>query len=349
MSKAGAFILERPAVVLTAIISVAIIVGQLGPWLLANMLANDFSVYWRAANGPLSSVYSPDFRFPFSSAPTMLIWISPLAAVPMWPAYLVWTCVSVAAIAWACKPYLEREELWFLMASPPVTICLFTGQIAILLTAMMLWSFGTSKRLGAGICLGVIATIKPQLVLFVPLLLLLRCDWRAFVGSAATFTIFVALTIVLYGPDVWSDWMMSMEHFRTFLHREGVISGAISPAAVAEFWGLPTLPFLLGGIVVGGWLVYRYRRSGPIELVATTAIASLLASPYGMNYDLVAVAPFLILAIFRGSIVSVVPISSALPSLALVLASFELVRSVDKSSSPERLPDQSETGLPAGG
>jgi hypothetical protein len=314
------FIREKPAVALTAVVSATIIIGQLGSWLLAGMLANDFGVYWRAANGPMSSIYSSEFRF------------TPLAHLPFWPAFIIWSSLSVISIIWACRPHLNREELLFLLTCPPMTICLFTGQVSIVLAALLLWSFRTPNRIAAGIGIGVIATVKPQLVLLVPLLLLLRSDWKALSSSAVTFVVFVLLSIALLGLDLWIEWKASMENFRAFLHREGVINGTITPAAIADKWGMPTLPFWIGGIALGAWLVFRCRRADPVAATAVTTIASLWAAPYGMNYDLAAAAPFLILTIFQGRITSVIAISSAMPALALPMSSFEIVRTVKQSA-----------------
>ena len=328
MTRVGALILARPAVTIAIIVSAVMLVGQVGVWILNDAIATDFSVYWRAANGSLSEVYSPAFEYPFPYAPTMLLWIAPLASISMWPAFILWGVLSLAALMWTCKRYLSPHELWLLALCPPMTNCLFTGQVSIALAALMLWSFGTKNRLAAGIGLGIVATIKPQLVLMAPLLLLLRSDWRAIAGSAASFVCVVSLSVALFGPSLWSEWLASMDNFRAVLSHEEIIRGVMTPAGAAEYWGFPPLPILCLGIVVGGWLVHRCRGASPLETTAVVATASLLAAPYGLIYDLAAIAPFLIWSIFRGRIASAVAISAAAPPVPLALTAFELVRRV---------------------
>lgn len=348
MRRVAALILARPSVAVAVIVSAVFLIGLITVWILGDAIANDFSVYWRTANGQLSEVYSPSFEYPFPYAPTMLLWIAPLKLVPLWPAFVAWFAINIAALRCATRTYLNSGELWLLVCCPPLAYSLLTGQVSVVLATLMLWSFGTKNRLLAGIVLGVVATIKPQLVLFAPLLLLLRFDWRAIAALAATFIFVVVLSIALFGQNLWSEWMDSMDNFRGVLNREAIIKAAMTPVAAAENWGLPPLPFLLVGIVAGGWLVYRCRKAGALETTAAVAAASLLASPYGLIYDLAAVAPFLVWSIFRGGITAAVAISAVAPPLPLLLTCLELVRRV-RHSSPAASAEHHRTMLPRAG
>jgi len=327
-----AVIRQHPAVFIAIVVSAVMLIGRVGVSILSDSIGNDFGVYWRTANGSLTAVYSAGFEYPFPYAPTMLLWIAPLRMVAMWPAFIFWVCISVVAILWASRTYLTRKELWLLSLCPPVTSCIVTGQVSAVLAAMMLWSFATKNRLSAGIALGAVATIKPQLVLFAPLLLLLRSDWRALWGSAATFALLILLSIILFGARLWPEWISSMDNFRSVLSIEAVINAGMSPATAAERWGLPPLPFILFGVVAGGWLICRSRAFGPLESTAAVATASLLAAPYGLIYDLTALSPFLICSVFKRRVTSALAISTAASPLPLVLAGYELARFSRKSA-----------------
>lgn len=206
-------------------------------WAVTGSLSNDFSVYWRTANTPVDWAYWPGYHYPFPYLPTMLLWISPLKLVPMWSAFVAWVGFSAWALYRAARPYMERRQLWLLLACPAVINGLLTGQVSTAMAALMLWSFGNKNRVAAGIALGVVASVKPQLVIMVPLMLLLRRDWRGLVGSAVAFLFLVGLSTLLFGADIWSAWGSSLAEFRTRLTEIEIINVGSTPAAVAESWG----------------------------------------------------------------------------------------------------------------
>lgn len=320
-----AFILTRPALTIAIIVSALALIGLFGVWLFTGSIGNDFGVYWRTANLPVFWAYWHGFKYPFPYMPTMLLWIAPLKAIPFWPAYFMWAAVSILALVAAARPYLSRPELWLLVLSPALTNGLMTGQVSAMMAALLIWALATRNRYAAGIAFGIVASIKPQLAVMVPLLLLLRQDWRAIGSSAATFALLVVASTMLFGGDIWNTWIGSLPEFRFRLEIMG-ISG-ISPAAVADGFGLNPLPFLVLGGGLGVWLVYACRNMPPIETAAAIGTASILAAPYALTYDLAVIAPFLVCAVFRKSVVAAVGLSGVVPPLPLVLSGFLLVRS----------------------
>lgn len=162
-----------------ALMSVALLVGYYGAW----KFGNDFGVYWRTANNPVELAYSPGWLYPFPYAPTMLLWVSPLSLVPKWPAFFAFIICSAAAFVFACRPYLPKAAIALILITSPFLRGMFTGQVCAILAALMLWACGSKNRIAAGIAFGVIASIKPQLVLMAPLMLALNRDWRAFESS----------------------------------------------------------------------------------------------------------------------------------------------------------------------
>lgn len=333
--RAANFIVGQPALALAIIMSALGIIG-LGVWYgMQNSFATDFSVYWRTANEPVTMAYAPRDELPFPYAPTMILWVSPLSGIPMWPAFGLWVLVSVYALVKACRLYLSNKETWLALANPIVFYGLATGQVSAFLAAALLWAVGTSNRLLGGCGLAVIASIKPQLVLFAPLLLLLRRDWRALWASAIAFVGLVALSVIAFGIAPWFEWVASMTNFHRVLVDQNVFAVAATPAGAAERWGLSPLPFLVLGAVVGCWLIVKCRNRGPLEASAAIAAASLLAAPYALTYDLAAIVPFLVWMIFRGSIASAVAVGGPLHPIPLILTSIELVRPFQPRTIPE--------------
>lgn len=289
--------------------------------------SNDFSVYWRAANQPLEQVYFWKGRFPFPYAPTMLLWISPLSVIPKWPAYFLFGGISVTAFVLACRPYLPKAAIALAMISPPFVRGIFTGQVCALLGALLIWACGTRNRLAAGIALGIIATIKPQLVLMAPLMLALNKDWRAWWSALGAFLFIVLLSLVIFGPARWPEWAGSMDHFRSALIETRAIRIGVSPAAVAERFGYPPLPFLFLGTLGGALIVYLCRFAEALEKAAAIALGSILAAPYALAYDLTPIMPLLALAVFRGRILAAFGMGYPTPPIPVIISVYELLSS----------------------
>ena len=288
--------------------------------------ANDFVVYWDTAHKPLSEVYEHRPRYPFPYMPTMLLWIKPLSLVDALPAYVFWIAVSALTFTWATRKYLTMGQNLLALISRPVLFCLATGQVSVFLAGIMLWAFGTSRKAWAGVALGLIASIKPQLVLLAPLLLLLRRDFRMTVAAGASFTATVLAALLAFGDQPWVDWLESLDNFRAVMNAGEGLRDVPGLAGQAERAGYPPLPFMLFGLAFGSWLVYRCRNLGALEVTAAVATASIFAAPYSMTYDLVAVVPFLAVMAFRNRITAAVALTALFHPLAIFLSSFELLR-----------------------
>jgi len=100
----------------------------------------------------------------------------------------------------------------------------------------------------------------------------------------------------------------------------------------------------LNGIVIAGFLiiallcvtgVYSFRKSPPQEQAVAVVAFSLLASPYALSYDIVALAPFAAAVILRDrswrGLLGAVTYTAALGPLSLlsaILSSYPGVRGV---------------------
>lgn len=306
-----------------------------------NLFGTDFSVYWRTANQTATAAYLPHAMLPFPYAPTMLLWISPAPILRQQPAFFLFVAVSISVVVLACRRHLTPVETGLVLFSPPVITGLITGQVSIMLAALMLWAVTTNRRIVAGVALAVIASIKPQIVLLAPLMLLVNRDWRAIASSLLCFLFLIFASIVIFGWQRWPEWIASMSNFRSVLDAGNVLNIAATPASAAEHYGIWPLPFLVGGIVVGIWLTYQCRNSPPLAKCAAIAAASMLSAPYAMSYDLAAITPFLVYATFRGSLGSAVGLAGIWHPIPLVLA----VLSLRKTGSAERI-DQSRLSGP---
>ena len=292
--------------------------------------ATDFNVYWQTANAPFSMAYELRDHYPFPYMPTMLLWIRPLSLIPMVTAFTLWVAISAVVFTWVNRKYLTAGENALALIASPVVFCLLTGQVSVFLAAVMLWAFGSSHKICCGIALAVVASIKPQLVLMAPLLLLFRKDLQTFIIAAASFGTIIVIALIAFGFQPWADWLNSLPHFRNVLTSDGVIRAAASPAGFAEKTGQEPLPFLMIGILFGVWLVYRCRDLGPVETTAAVGTASIFATPYALTYDLAAISPFLAASVMRGRITSALALASILHPLPIILSAYELLRKANR-------------------
>lgn len=290
----------------------------------ADKFANDFGVYWRVVRQPLEHIYSWAGNYPFPYAPTMLLWIQPLALIPKWPAYFLFIIVSVAAFVLACRPYLSKGAIALILVTRPFLRGIFTGQVCAILAAGTLWACGTKNRIAAGVAFAVMGSIKPQLIWMAPLMLLLNKDWRALgSGAAASFLILVS-TVTFFGPDRWAEWLASMDHFKQALVNINAFHIGVTPAMWAEWWGLPPLPFMVAGGFAGAALVYACRDMEPLEKCTAIVAGSLLGAPYALDYDLVALFPFLAMIVMKGRMFAVIGLTGTLNPLPLLVVAYEL-------------------------
>lgn len=283
-------------------------------------LGMDFAAYWRAAHQTAVEAYAPGQALQFPYLPTMLMWISPLALIPFWPAYLLFVAVSLTAFVLASRPYLSRLQIFVAVASPPIINGISVGQCSVVLAAALLWACGARNRIAAGIVLGFIASIKPQLVLLAPALLLVRRDWRAFWAAGVTWVAAILASLVFLGIGAWRAWFSFLPQYHSVLMAHQRIGMAISPSFAAQYLRLPAMPFAIMGIVLGIGLIWTARRSTPLAQCAVIACASLLSAPYAMIYDLAPIIPFLTVEIWAASFVAALAMSGGLAPISLMLA-----------------------------
>ena len=250
--------------------------------------AVDFAVFWRAVHAV--HPYATNEQ-PFVYPPTALLWFSPLKLVDVWPGYLIWTAVSVMVFAAAALWLYGRGATALAIISPAMSVGLIPGQTSLIAAAVLFAAFATECRLCRGVLLGALLTFKPQLAVVAPLFLIVRRDWHALAWMMLTALLLALATTVLFGAEVWSDWMRAIPAFQQIVTHRGLSMSAVSPAAFASSIGLPSLPLLLLGCAAALAIALKSGRLNDGERAAMIATASLFAAPYALRYDLIAIAP----------------------------------------------------------
>ncbi len=240
--------------------------------------------------------------------PIFLLLATPIALLPYGLALAVWQISSFALYLSVIGIIVRRMRIrvdairatWLPVAAafPAVFINLGHGQNGFLTAGL----FGAAllalakRPVLAGILFGVLA-YKPQLALVVPIALLAAGQWRAVIAAGVTVMALVAITSLLFGPDLWIAFAASTETSRKLLLEQGDVGFAKlqSVFAAARMWGgsIP-LAYAVQGLVSAAAIcgtAWTWHSAGHRDVkAALLVVATLLASPHVLDYDLVILA-----------------------------------------------------------
>jgi hypothetical protein len=268
-----------------------------GPYDLAVQHAREQAIFGAA---------TPFFIFPYP--PFFLLLAGALALMSYPLALAVWQGATLALYLLSVRAILStrdaaRDPLWLLFAAafPAVFINLGHGQNGFLTAALFGLALATFERrpLIAGLLFGLLA-YKPQLGMMIPLVLLATGQWRVIAAAGVTIAIMALVTLIAFGPDVWHAFYISTEVTRATLLEYGDISWykMQSVFAAVRLWhGSVALAYLIQGAVtlaVAASLAWLWRSKARYALkAAALPLATLLATPFCFDYDLMLLAPAL--------------------------------------------------------
>lgn len=251
----------------------------------------------------------PDF-WPYLYPPSFLFVAMVLAAMPYLAGWLIWMGVTLGAYVAAMRTIMPGGFAVFLaVAFPAVYSNFLHGQNGFLIAALFAGALGAlsgKRMILAGVLFGLIS-IKPQYGLLIPLALAAAGQWRAFAGAAASVIALAALPTIAFGVDVWTGFFETMRLARIEVMETGAIGfeKIQSAFAQARMLGAP-IPFAYAiqavTSIAAGAMVLRLWRGRAHDDVkgAGLVIASALATPYAVDYDLVILAPAMALLIRDG-------------------------------------------------
>ena len=133
--------------------------------------------------------------------------------------------------------------------------------------------------------------------MLIPFALAAGGHWRAFAAAAAAALAIAGLSWAELGTETWSAFIDSTKFTRTVVLEEGDTGWhkLVSVFAAARLLGAPVaLAYTAQGaaaLAALGLVVWGWRRRAPLALKSALLVAAaLLATPYGMDYDLVVLA-----------------------------------------------------------
>lgn len=268
------------------------------------------------------AIFGPDTPFFGWHYPPFLMLVSaPLAMLPYLPALALWQVATLlsylgmlalllrdTARAEGAAPVPTRLWLLLALASPAGFVNIFHGHNGFLTAALI----GTAlvlldrRPILAGVLIGLLA-YKPQFGMLIPLVLIATGRWRSFVSAGLTVMALTALATLLFGVEIWRAFIASMPFTQTVVLEQGgtgwhKIQSVFSwvrmwgGSVALAYWIQGAVTVALAATLV--WL-WRSRAATPLK-AAALIVAAILATPYSLDYDFVALAPAIALLAVHG-------------------------------------------------
>lgn len=231
---------------------------------------------------------------PWTYPPQFALVLAPLAFVPGWAAYFLFTAVTLAAYLMTLRAVAGNNfALVLVVFFPAIAITIAIGQNGFLTGALIgLVCINAERRpLLAGIALGLMV-IKPHLAVAAGIYMLLTRRWPAVLTAAIVVVASSLVCTLAFGLQIWVAWLGSIREAAGFLE-EGryqlfrMISayaalyktGLPAPAA---FWG----QMAMAGLALAAVALAVARGPSPRFALGIVAVASVMISPYAYDYDL---------------------------------------------------------------
>lgn len=233
------------------------------------------------------------YIFFWSYPPHVVLFTWPFGLMPYLAAYAAWCIGGLALFAVAARAGgITARTLPFVVLAPAVAANVFSGQNGFLTAALLIGGLTALERrpILAGILFGIL-TVKPQLGLLLPVMLLLTGRWRTIAAAAATTAALVALTAALFGPDIWIECLTKTGPQQVRLLQ--TMGFHLMPSAFAGMrqMGLPVdaawaVQAVQSAAALAATAWTFWRRRDPTLSLALLVTATFLFTPYSYYYDL---------------------------------------------------------------
>lgn len=249
------------------------------------VVALDFEVFWRAAGEPLSDIYRPK-DMPFAYPPTALLLFFPLRFVELETGFIIWTFLSIGMFAYGVAKICGPLTASISLLSTAAILGLVLGQVTMLLAGLAFLALSLPP-FACGVVLAFVAVVKPQLMLFAPLVFLMRRDWIILAGIVVGGLVFLLLSVGLFGFHIWRDWFSAASSLVS-----SSVPSLITPSGQAAYRGIPEMPVWVASVALSAAAVFAWsNKIDDAKLIALIVATSVVASPYGHAHDTIAIIP----------------------------------------------------------
>jgi len=268
--------------------------------------AEEFQIIGQQSAVRLPNLYGPQvallfvpltrFSFPVAAR----IWVTLSLLVYCGCIYaVVKTCSSLA-------PYSAIVAI-AAVAYPPLFHFFVRGQVSALVLACFTaaWlAFRSDRDWLAGIALGLLI-FKPQFLVAVPLVLLLARSWISFATLAGAASAQLVLTWACFGLAVMRSYFDALSHIPRWIGTVELNLAPIQMHSLRSFWSLlipwPNVAFplyVVSSIALVSIAAATWKSSSRLTLrFAALTIAAVLVNPHLFVYDLLVLAPALLLLV----------------------------------------------------
>ena len=292
----------------------------------------------RAMEQSLFGVATPFYSFAYP--PVFLLIMEPLARLPYLPALALWQGLSLLLYLAAM---LRLRTVWgndlpggapfiaVALAFSAVFVNLIHGQNGFLIAALfaLALSWLWEKSALAGICFGLVL-FKPQLGLLIPFALAAGRHGRAFAAAAVTVMVLAAITVLSFGWRRWLEFFAAAQFSRAAILDEGAVGyeKMIGIFAALRLWHLPLSLAYAGQIFVSLAVVaaidFLWRGNADVRRKgAALCLGTLLATPFAFGYDLMLLAPAILLLAALGKQRGLLPYEASLIALVWLMPAAE--------------------------
>lgn len=269
----------------------------------------------------------------YSYPPVTMLLTAPLALLTFLPFWAVWLGGGWLLFAACIRYWLPGQWLLYAAAAPAVMVDFISGQVGCWVAAIFGFALILlpTQPLAAGLVFS-LAIFKPQLVWLVPLAFFAGGFWRALAGFVAGVALLLAGSVWAFGFGLWADYARQVEVLRLAIleNGAGVWHRFISVfvlvrhlgASVGVAYGVQgAVSLAMAGLVMWVWRTTRASSTigAPARRNAVLVLASIFASPYVSDYDLV-VAAFVPLWLLSGRDNTGAWVAAALVVLAPMVA-----------------------------
>ena len=253
-------------------------------------------------------------RLPNLYGPQVSLLFVPLARLSFLTAAQIWVALSLLIYfvciyaVWKSCPHLRPYSKIVTIAAiafPPLFHFFMRGQISALVLLCFTAAFLAlqADRLWlAGLALGFLV-FKPQFLVAIPLILLLARSWKIFLALVISAGGQLAFARIYFGPDIMRAYFDMLLHTARWIDTAELPLASIQMHSLRSFWSLlvpsPTVAlalYLLTSIFVVAITASFWKSSSPLALrFAALTFAAVLVNPHLFVYDLLVLAPALLL------------------------------------------------------
>ncbi|MGE5619824.1 MAG: glycosyltransferase family 87 protein [Sphingomonadaceae bacterium] len=230
------------------------------------------------------------------NAPFSLVLLAPLAQVEPFAAFDAWLLISVLLYAGSVtalirmhQQYLTPRHLALAAGLVGFWFGLLMGQIYIAMLAVVVLIRSLLARnhdVLAGLSMGILIALKPQFAIW-PALLFLADHKRAALSSLMSALFLGSLPLVLYGPNVYSQWLEAAARKTTLDHPLNASLFAATSRLDLPWLGIGISVLLLAALALWAWSYHP----DPMAISSAAIVAVILVGPTGWLGTLVWTLP----------------------------------------------------------